>query len=132
MDKKERFNAAFNYLKDKGLIKTQKDLADRIGSTSPNVSSALKGVDSVLTDRFLERFCLAFSDVFNDGWILNGTGEMLKCVSPPLDTSEVSRLLSLLESTQETLRKRDEQIDRLISLLEKETERTQTIVSRAG
>jgi len=35
--------------------------------------------------------------------------------------------LSLLEASHETIRKRDEQIDRLITLLEKETERTEFI-----
>ncbi len=77
MDKKERFNEAFEYLKKQGVIKTQKDLAEQMGTTSPNVSSALKGVNSVLTSRFIERFCQAFQDI-DKIWLLTGEGEMLK------------------------------------------------------
>lgn len=78
MDKKERFKTAFLYLKEHGYIHTQKDLADKMGSTSPNVSSALKGIDSVLTDNFLKRFNAAFGSVFNEDWLIEGKGEMLQ------------------------------------------------------
>ena len=77
MEKKERFNAAFAHLKNSGLVHTQKDLAKAIGSTSPNVSSALKGVESVLTDSFLRRFCDAYAGIFNLEWLLDEKGEML-------------------------------------------------------
>ncbi len=77
MNKKDRLNEAFVYLRDKGVVKTQKDIAEQMGTTSPNVSSALKGVESVLTDRFIERFCLAFQDI-DKVWLLTGEGEMLK------------------------------------------------------
>ncbi|MBR4533929.1 MAG: hypothetical protein IKO85_05235 [Bacteroidaceae bacterium] len=130
MNKKERINAAFGYLRENGIVRTQKELADKIGSTSPNVSSALKGVESVLTDSFLRRFYAAFSTSFNEEWIMEGVGDMLKS-QPRTEQDEISRMLSLLESAQETIRKRDEQIDRLLTLLEKETERTETIVRRA-
>ncbi len=126
MNKKERFNTAVNYLKERGLVHTQKDVASMMGTTSPNVSSALKGVESVLTDNFLRRFYVAFEQVFNEAWILSGEGEMLKS-TPPAENLSMSRLLSLLEASHETIRKRDEQIDRLITLLEKETERTEFI-----
>lgn len=82
MNKKERFNTAVNYLKERGLVHTQKDVASMMGTTSPNVSSALKGVESVLTDNFLRRFYVAFEQVFNEAWILSGEGEMLMCISP--------------------------------------------------
>ena len=49
----ERLNEAFNYLRFKGLVKTQKDLAEAIGATAPNVSSALKGDEKFLTDSFI-------------------------------------------------------------------------------
>lgn len=77
MDKKQRINEAFNYLKDKGKVHTQKDMANMMHATSPNVSSALKGVESVLTDNFLKRFNAAFGNIFNEKWLLTGEGEML-------------------------------------------------------
>lgn len=77
MERKDRFAAAFAYLKDNGIIRTQRDVAERMQSTPSNVSNALRGVPSVLTDNFLRRFCYAFGGIFQDGWLLNGTGQML-------------------------------------------------------
>lgn len=127
MNKKERFNEAFRFLRGKGFVQTQKDVAEKMGSTAPNVSSALKGVESVLTENFLRRFNSAFDGVFSDDWLISGEGEML---SPSISqtvtgdgntsvagignhvtqSSEVSRFLSLLE-------KKDVQFDCLLSEL---------------
>lgn len=88
MDKKGRFSEAFNYLKDKGIVHTQKDVAKKMGSTSPNVSSAMKGVESVLTDNFLHRFNEAFGTVFDEQWLLTGEGSMLKTEALPAKNGE--------------------------------------------
>lgn len=77
MTKAERFNRAYNYLKDNGVISKQKDVAAKMNASAPNVSSALKGNDKVLTDKFLIRFCAAFDGTFNSSWLLTGKGEML-------------------------------------------------------
>ena len=78
MDKKQRFNEAYTYLVHIGRIRTQKELAEIMQSTSPNISSARKGIESVLTDNFLMRFYNEFSDIFNKSWIITGEGEMLR------------------------------------------------------
>ena len=78
MTKKERINEAFLYLKNKGIVHTQKDVAKAMGASASNVSSALSGVESVLTDKFMSRFNEAFGDMFNEEWLLSGEGEMLK------------------------------------------------------
>lgn len=78
VNKQQRFKSAFDYLRSIGAIHTQKDLADKIGASQSNVCSALKGVEKVLTDRFLIRFNAAFSDKFNTDWLLTGEGEMLR------------------------------------------------------
>lgn len=78
MDRKERFNEAYTYIKGQGTIRTQGDLAKSMGTTQPNVSSALKGVEAVLTDNFLRRFNEACGDVFQINWLLTGEGEMLR------------------------------------------------------
>lgn len=77
MDKTERFNAVFEHLRHTGVIKTQKDVGDKMGSTSQNVGQALQGNPKVLTDRFLMRFLSAFPDIFSMSWLFNGTGSML-------------------------------------------------------
>lgn len=78
MDKKERLNKAYNYLKSQGVVHTQKDVSEKMGATAPNVSSALKGVDAVLTDKFLSRFNEAFGNIFSDEWLISGIGDMLR------------------------------------------------------
>lgn len=130
MTKKERFSEAFNYLRDKGIVHTQKDVAEKMGSTSPNVSSALKGVESVLTDNFLKRFNEAFGAVFDEQWLLTGTGPMLKDGGgegeqggePSLATlvGEIAAQRRLTEAAQEQVSRSQEQIDRLLTLLEAE------------
>lgn len=86
MSKKERLNDAFRYLRGKGIVQTQKDVADRMGASAPNVSSALKGIDNVLTDNFLRRFNEAFGNVFSLQWLILGEGDML--LTPENDPSE--------------------------------------------
>lgn len=50
MSKQERLKTAFQYLKSIGAVHTQKDVAEAMGASEPNVSSAFKGVEKVLTD----------------------------------------------------------------------------------
>ena len=83
MSKTERFNAAFEHLRHIGVIKTQKDVGDKMGSTSQNVGQALQGNPKVLTDRFLMRFIQAFPDIFSMQWLFTGDGSMLINDSAP-------------------------------------------------
>ena len=76
MDKKERFNKAFSFLKYENVIRTQDDVAKAMGASRSNVSSALNGKESVLTDNFLIRFAAAFKQISLD-WLLRETGPML-------------------------------------------------------
>lgn len=78
MDSKNRFINAFRYLKDTGVVHTQRDLAEKMQSTEGNISKAMKGEEKVLTDKFLTRFCNAFSGTFNLEWLLYGKETMLK------------------------------------------------------
>lgn len=78
MNRQERFQEAFNFLRHNHLIGTQKELAKRMQSTQPNISSALNGNPKVLTDSFLIRFNSSFDNIFNKNWLLEGKGEMLR------------------------------------------------------
>ena len=113
MDRSERLKMAYEYLRFRGMVHTQKDLAEKMQATPPHVSSALKGDVRFLTDKFLQRFNHSFEDIFNLQWLILGEGNMLKEEEDEteFEQSETSRFLSLLE-------KKDEQMDRLIALLE--------------
>lgn len=76
MSRAERLNEAYNYLRFKGIISTQKDVAIAMNSTQPNVSSALRGEEKVLTDNFLQRFSNAYEDI-SSYWLLTGEGSMI-------------------------------------------------------
>ena len=96
MSKTERFNAVFEHLRHTGVIKTQKDVADKMGSTSQNVGQALQGNPKVLTDRFLMRFIQAFPDIFSMQWLFTGDGSMLINAPAPTPAPEsASRPYSL-------------------------------------
>lgn len=77
MNKNDRLAEAIRYLQGRGIVKTQRDVANKMGATAPNVSSALKGVESVLTEKFIRRFNSAFGGIFNDEWLITGEGDML-------------------------------------------------------
>lgn len=73
--RRDRLRIAFNYLKEQGLIKNQKDLAAKMKTSQANISFALKGTESYLTNNFLLRFNNTFDNIFDFGWLANGDGE---------------------------------------------------------
>ena len=76
MDKKNRLNEAVKYLKYKGVVKTQDDIASKMGASRSNISSALAGKEGVLTDSFISRFCATFTEI-SYTWLLLGEGDMI-------------------------------------------------------
>lgn len=77
MSKELRLKEAFEYLKSRGIVHKQKDVADIMQSPESNVSRAFKGDVKYLTEGFLRRFNESFNNLFNDDWLLTGEGEML-------------------------------------------------------
>lgn len=142
-EKASRLQSAYGELVKRKLASTKKDIAEKMGSTPPNVSSAFNGDPRVLTDRFISRFNSAYDNLFSLEWLLTGKGEMLNESvvqqtsygnnSPNVNgnrnnvngTADFSRFLdelsaqrSLVERTLALLEKRDSQVDRLLTLLE--------------
>lgn len=76
MNKKERLNKAYEFLRYEKVIRKQEDVAKAMGASASNVSSALSGRESVLTDNFLVRFASAFKQI-SLPWLLNEDGDML-------------------------------------------------------
>lgn len=77
MERKERFKEAFEYLKSRGSVHTQRDIALKMDSSEGNISKVFKGDERFLTDRFLRRFNEAYGNIFNIEWLIDGVGEML-------------------------------------------------------
>lgn len=77
MERKDRFKEAFEYLKNRGSVHTQRDVALKMDSSEGNISKAFKGDERVLTNRFLRRFNEAYGNIFNLDWLTDGVGDML-------------------------------------------------------
>lgn len=114
----QRLKVCIAYLKDNGVIHTQQNIVDMMQRNKSSVSRALNGDPLYLTNDFIESFTKTFR-VFNQIWIETGDGDMLAndsntCLdnNNQINSYIVERFIKLLE-------KKDEQMDRLIGLLEK-------------
>lgn len=132
---RDRLNTCYEYLRGRGIVHTQQDIADKMGSKKHSVSRAFNAVPEYLTESFLERFATSFS--INYKWLRHGEGNMIDSESISIvnnqvgignhfsNNSTVERFLTelaaqreLTRETQKQLDKSQQQIDRLISIIE--------------
>ena len=133
MDKTERFSKAYMYLQNIGTFRNQTEAGRKSGQSRSNISAALNGKESILTDSFLRKFNKAFGGLFSDEWLIDGIGEMLK--HPEMGTSivnnqvgngnhfnsdmTVNQFMDELAAQRKLTEKAQEQMDRLITIIEK-------------
>lgn len=77
MNRHDRMRTVYEYLRRNGLIRTQKDLAEKVSAAQPTISGAMRGSEMCLTDNLFRRINAAFGYIFNERWLLTGEGEML-------------------------------------------------------
>lgn len=101
MEKVERFNRAFQYLRSIGKIHTQKDLSIAMNANRVTISNALKDKGGYLNEELLSRLCNTFHGIFNEEWLLTGKGEMLVEDNTPKQksTSEKQEVLERIDTT---------------------------------
>lgn len=137
--KSARLKSAFGELIRRGIVSAQKDIAAKMNASPANVSSALNGNETYITDKFLTRFNAAFDNIFSIDWLITGKGDMLRGevtqvslgdMSPNVNgdgnhvnsSADVSRVIDELTAQrtmfERFIEKRDSQIDRLISVIE--------------
>ena len=92
MDKVERFNKAYEFLRYEGIIKTQTDVAKAMNSARSNISLALKGDESYLTDKFLTRFAGTFKQI-SLNWLLYEEGPMTTVAAPEFKSENLPQVL---------------------------------------
>ncbi len=91
-----RFVESVEYLRFKGIAKTQGEIARVMGMLQPHVSKAISGDPKRFTSGFLKRFADAYADYINKEWLLTGRGQMAvadaEATRPhiPRDVAEVS------------------------------------------
>lgn len=140
-----RILKAYQYLRDNGIIHTQQDLADKMGVGKDRISKALKGYKGYLTESFILKFNNAFNNIFNTDWLMEEKGEMMRNnqsvgdisnssvhgvnvsgkdihLECPFDKGGFELLVSMIQKNQENIDRFQNQIDRLITLLEKKYE----------
>lgn len=83
MQKVARLKAAYEHLKSLGKVHKQKDVSEKMEVSASNISKAFNGNKRFLTDNFLIRFNRTYGNIFNDVWLIDGTGEMLSSVDSP-------------------------------------------------
>ena len=140
-----RLSGAIEYLKNNGIIHKQQDIAKKMQSDKSNVSRALSGDEKYLTDNFIKRFNAAFGNRFNIEWLIKGEGEMLRPTQNVSDvsgstvvgtnisgngnnisnndTSNIAGMIELQKGYQDMMKKSQEQIDRLLVVIEQLTEK---------
>lgn len=134
MDRKERLNEAVNYLKYKGVVRTQQDIASKMGTTGKkpsrgNISSALSGKESVLTDQFIARFCAAFKEI-SYTWLLLGHGEMLTNMDKTVN-DRISDILKMESLSLKTLEERcGESFELLQTCLDNDVEPSDELIQK--
>lgn len=94
MDRSERFRKAVNVLRANGEIKTNEDVAKRMNAAKENVSRFQNPGNSP-TESFLKRFNKAFGNMFDLGWLLEGTNEMFSA-DANFDKPKVSKTIPRL------------------------------------
>lgn len=99
-EKRNRLLKAYEYLRSRGIVHTQNDVATRMGSNRVNISNAFRGQPKYLTERFLKRFNKAFGEIFNNTWLIDGEGAMLKVgVERAMETSAAA--IELVDKPEE-------------------------------
>ena len=69
---------AYDYLRSNGVIHTQSSIAEKTKYNKSAVSQALRGIEAYVTGNFVSAFNEAFGGIFNEEYLLNGEGTLLK------------------------------------------------------
>lgn len=127
MDYKQRFKALILALENKGVIRNQQDLADRMGYPKATMSSIVSGrlpLSAISRDKLKQVYA-----GINLDWLTNGTGEMFSSEQCPqsisqhnvLGTNAVhcvdSRIMAVMEEQTRQLTTAMEQVSALIKIL---------------
>lgn len=73
----KRLKEAVEYLRSTNRIRTQKELADKVGCSVTQLSRAIAGNQKDMNQRFIERINRNFERIFNEEYIWNGNGSLL-------------------------------------------------------
>ena len=137
MEQAKRIKKAINWLIYQEIAENERDLSERLGYTKSSFSQIVNG-KVPLSEKFVRKLC-SLDENLNSVWILTGEGDMFHsgCMNGEntgdgnnivgdnnnwnnVNTDEtLSRALNEISEQRKLVAKAQEQIDRLITLLEK-------------
>ncbi len=146
MTRVEQLEKIFNYLRTIGEVETKADFAKKIGITPSSLSSAFNQRAGYLNDYlFIMRIGTTYPDLFETQWLKDGTGPMLRegrghnieaknigshnnlqsvvhndSSIGMAAINELSKFRDVITSQLDIIRIQTEQMNKLISLLEKQ------------
>lgn len=138
MEQEKRIKKAINWLIYQEIAENERDLSERLGYTKSSFSQIVNG-KVPLSEKFVGKLC-SLDENLNSVWILTGEGDMFRsgCMNGEntgdgnnivgdnnnwnnVNTDEaLSRALNEIGEQRKLVAKAQEQIDRLITLLEKQ------------
>lgn len=127
--KKERLLRAYDFLKYEGVVRTQVDVANAMHAAPTNISSAFKGKEGVLTDKFLVRFCRAFKQISLD-WLLYEEGPMLT-ITPEFKSENIPQALEG-DADKDVVEEQAKMTARIIELINESGEIPKTFALKAN
>lgn len=130
MNKQERFNKAYNFLKFEGVIKKQEDVAKAMKATQSNVSGALNGREGVLTDNFLIRFSDAFKQI-SLPWLLREEGQMLSVATPEFKSENTQQVMDG-DADKDVIEEQRKMTERVLELMRETSHIPKTFALEAG
>ena len=98
----------FDHLKSIGKVHSQKDFADKLGISESIVSNRLNTLSNVSPSTLL-KIRKAYTDIFNDDWLMYGTGDMLlpKKEETAAPTNSTELLLAMFNQLMKRMDERD-------------------------
>ena len=129
MNRQERLEAVYQYLRNTGRVHTQKEFAEKVGYTETSISKAFNGIMSSLTDNLFKAIARTYRPIFSLEWLLTGEGRMLNEVveskapnpyniDPDPDQSGADLLIDMFKSARNEKEKAKEIFRRISKIVE--------------
>ncbi len=131
MSANQRIKILISYLKDNKKIRNQQDFVERIGSDKSTVSQIINEKIAVPNSLF-EKINDAFPDI-SKNWLLTGEGEIIhhsviqhnqngnniNGQNIAIDKPDLDKFMDALNKCYDIIKQKDEQISKLIDMLNK-------------
>ena len=131
MNRQERLEAVYQYLRNTGRVHTQKEFAEKVGYTETSISKAFNGIMSSLTDNLFKAIVRTYRPIFSLEWLLTGDGSMLtlddtqqkKPLASDSDDENIDAIMQMYKNATEEKAKAAE----LFKAATKEKEETESL-----